>query len=63
MCNREILETIIEEVGIEKTIEFCKLVSLMYNIKYTACKQLEPLAELDYERDWWWEASKNLTKK
>ena len=63
MCNREILETIIEEVGAEKAAEFCHLVSLMYDIRYNACKDLEPLSELDYERDWWAEAGKSLNQK
>jgi hypothetical protein len=53
MCNREILEIIVEEVGLEKATEFCNLVSLMYDIRYNACKDLEPLNELDFERDWW----------
>lgn len=53
MCNREILEIIIEKVGKEKATEFCRLVSLMYDIRYNACQVLEPLNEFDYERDWW----------
>lgn len=63
MCNREILEVIVEEVGAEKAAEFCRLVSLMYDIRYNACKQLEPLSEFDYERDWWKIAEIELTQK
>lgn len=63
MCNREILEVIIEEVGTEKAAEFCRLASLMYDIKYNACKQLDPLSELDFERDWWKDAAELLTKQ
>lgn len=63
MCNREILEIILEEIGIEKTAEFCRLVSLMYDIKHTACKQLDPISELDFERDWWKDASEVLNKQ
>jgi hypothetical protein len=63
MYNKEILEVIIEEVGTEKAAEFCKLVSLMYNIKYNTSKILEPLCEFDYERDWWLEAEKTLNKQ
>ena len=63
MCNREILEVIIEEVGTEKAAEFCRLASLMYDIKYNACKQLDPLSELDYERDWWKDAAEALNKQ
>ena len=63
MCNREILEVIIEEVGTEQAAEFCRLASLMYDIRYNACKQLEPLNELDFERDWWAEAGKSLSNQ
>lgn len=63
MCNREILEVIIEEVGAEKAAEFCRLVSLMYDIRYNACKDLEPLSELDYERDWWHMAGIELNQQ
>jgi len=63
MCNREVLEVIIEEVGTEKAAEFCRLASLMYDIRYNACKQLEPLSELDYERDWWKDAAEALNKQ
>lgn len=63
MCNREILEVIIEEVGSEKAAEFCKLVSLMYDIRYNACKELDSLSEFDYERDWWKMAEVELKGK
>jgi hypothetical protein len=62
MCNRDILEIIIEEVGTEKATEFCHLISLMYDIKYNACKDLEPLSEYDFERVWWNEAFIELKK-
>ena len=63
MCNREVLEVIIEEVGAEKAAEFCRLASLMYDIRYNACKDLDPLSELDFERDWWADAAKMLNKQ
>jgi hypothetical protein len=63
MCNREVLEVIIEEVGTEKAAEFCRLASLMYDIRYNACKQLDPLGELDFERDWWAQAADGLNKQ
>lgn len=63
MCNREILEVIIEEVGSEKAAEFCRLVSLMYDIRYNACKNEEPLTEFDYEREWWALAEIELNNK
>ena len=63
MCNREVLEVIIEEVGTEKAAAFCRLASLMYDIRYNACKQLDPLSELDFERDWWKDAAEALNKQ
>lgn len=63
MCNREVLEVIIEEVGTEKAAEFCRLASLMYDIRYNACKQLDPMSELDFERDWWKDAAEALNKQ
>lgn len=63
MCNREVLEVIIEEVGTEKAAEFCRLASLMYDIRYNACKDLDPLSELDFERDWWADAAEALNKQ
>jgi hypothetical protein len=35
----------------------------MYDIRYNACKDLDPLGELDYERDWWKDAEIELKKK
>ena len=63
MCNREILEVIVQEVGTERAAEFCRLASLMYDIRYNACKDLDPLNELDYERDWWLEAANTLNQQ
>jgi len=63
MCNREVLEVIIEEVGTKKAAEFCRLVSLMYDIRHNACKDLDPLSELDFERDWWADAAEVLNKQ
>lgn len=63
MYNREILEKIIEKIGSEDAAKFCSLVSLMYDIKYNACKDKEPLSEFDYEREWWLDAAKELNKQ
>ena len=57
MCNRDILEAIIEEVGSDKAAEFCHLASLMYDIKYQASKKKDPLTEFDFERMWWIESA------
>jgi hypothetical protein len=63
MCNREILEVIIEEVGAQQAAEFCRLASLMYDIRYNACKELDPMTELDFERDWWADAANMLNEQ
>lgn len=63
MYNREVLEKIIEEVGSEDAAKFCYLVSMMYDIKYNACKNKDPLSEFDYERGWWLDASNELKKQ
>ena len=48
MSNREILELIIEEYGAKKTAQFCEVVATMYDIKYNAAKDLDPLSEYDF---------------
>jgi hypothetical protein len=63
MCNRDILEAIIEEVGSDKAAEFCHLASLMYDIKYQASKTKDPLTEYDFERVWWLDAGIALNKQ
>lgn len=63
MFNRDILEAIIEEVGSDKAAEFCHLASLMYDIKYQACREKDPLTEYDFERLWWLDAGIALTKE
>ena len=60
MSNREILELIIEEFGVEKATQFCEIAATMYDIKYNAAKELDPLSEYDFERVWWIEASLTL---
>ena len=51
MYNQEILNKIIDVVGLEKATEFCEIVSLMYDIKYNATKSTDGLTEFDFERD------------
>ena len=57
MYNKEILDLIIKEHGVEKAAIFCEIAAMMYDIKYKACKEKEPLTEFDFERVWWIEAS------
>ena len=63
MCNSEILEVILEEVGTKQTAEFCRLVSLMYDIKYNACKTETPPSEYEFEKQWWKDAEIMLNKQ
>lgn len=68
MYNQDILNKIEAQYGTQKAAEFCEIASLMYDIKFNACKEDDenhhPLrAEYDYERDWWMEASIGLKQK
>tara|TARA_R110000782_G_scaffold30983_6_gene76821 strand:+ start:7822 stop:8025 length:204 start_codon:yes stop_codon:yes gene_type:complete len=63
MYNQEILNKVSKIYKVEQTIEFCESVALLYDIKYNACKELEPLAEFDFERDWWSNAARELLEK
>jgi hypothetical protein len=63
MCNREILELIIEEFGVDKATQFCEIAATMYDIKYNAVKELDPLSEYDFERVWWLESYIELNKE
>jgi hypothetical protein len=63
MSNREILELIIEEFGVEKATQFCEIAATMYDIKYNAAKELEPLSEYDFERVWWLDTYIELNKE
>jgi hypothetical protein len=49
-----------EEYGADKAAQFCEMVAMMYDIKYNAAKELDPLSEYDFERVWWIEAAGEL---
>jgi hypothetical protein len=63
MSNREILELIIEEFGVEKATQFCEIAAMMYDIKYNAAKELDPLSEFDFERVWWLDTFIEMNKE
>jgi len=63
MYNKEILNKLIDTFGIDESTKFCNIVATMYDIKYNASKELNPLSEYDFERDWWNNAYKNLKKE
>ena len=60
MYNQQILDLIIKEYGVEKSALFCEIAAMMYDIKYGASKELQPLSEYDFERTWWIEESLRL---
>jgi len=39
MYNKEILDLIIKEHGVEKAAIFCEIAAMMYDIKYQASKK------------------------
>lgn len=63
MYNQEILDKVSRIYRVEETIEFCESAALLYDIKYNATKELEPLSEFDFERVWWSNAAKELREK
>jgi hypothetical protein len=62
MYNQQLVNKLVEQFGKEEIAKFAEIVSVMYDIKYNACKDLDGLCEFDYERDWWLEASVTLKK-
>jgi hypothetical protein len=63
MYNQELVNKLVEQFGKEEIAKFAEIVSIMYDIKYNVCKDLDSLCEFDYERDWWLESSKTLKEK
>lgn len=63
MYNQKLVDKLVEQFGKEEITKFAEIVSVMYDIKYNACKDLDGLCEFDYERDWWLEASKILKEE
>ena len=63
MYNEDILNKILNEFSMEKTATFCEIVSLMYEIKYNATRDINLLSEYDFERDWCSKAYIELTKE
>ena len=68
MYNQEMLERIVAKFGTDRAIEFCEVASMLYDIKFNACKEEDVdydslKAEYDYERDWWLEAGITLKQQ
>ncbi len=60
MYNQQVLDLLLKEYGLEKCAQFCEMIAMLYDIRYNAAKDLQPLSEYDFERTWWHEASVNL---
>jgi hypothetical protein len=63
MYNQQLVDKLVEQFGKEEIAKFAEIVSVMYDIKYNACKDSDGLCEFDYERDWWLETSVTLKKE
>ena len=63
MYNQQLVDKLVEQFGKEEIAKFAEIVSVMYDIKYNACKDFDGLCEFDYERDWWLETSVTLKKE
>jgi hypothetical protein len=62
MYNEEIYNKLLEEFGEEKMLQITDVISVLYDIKYQAYKDLDALNEYDYEREWWMNKHKELIK-
>jgi len=62
MYNEEIYNKLLEEFGEEKMLQVADIISVLYDIKYQASKNIDALNEYDYERDWWIKKSNELLK-
>jgi hypothetical protein len=60
MYNEEIYNKLLEEFGEEKMLQVADIISVLYDIKYQASKNIDALNEYDYERDWWIKKSNEL---
>lgn len=60
MYNQQVLDLLLKEYGLEKCAQFCEMIAMLYDIRYNAAKEFQPLNEYDFERTWWQEASVRL---
>lgn len=62
MYNNMILDQMVQKYGLEKAVDFCKMVSTFYDIKF---KNAPPSCfdEFDFERQWWLDKHNELSEK
>jgi hypothetical protein len=53
MYNEEIYKKLLKEFGKEKMATVTDVISVFYDIKYNAAKEIDSLCEYDYEKQWW----------
>ena len=63
MYNDEILNRLKSQFGVDETIKFCEMISVLYSIKHSACKNDNCRQEYDFEMQWWSEAGLDLIEK
>jgi pimeloyl-ACP methyl ester carboxylesterase len=61
--NQQVLDLIVKEYGVEKSAQFCEIAAMMYDIKFNAAKDLQPINEYDFERVWWLDTYIELNKE
>ena len=62
MYNKEILNTLIEEFGVENAIIYCRMESRKNDLMYLNSRALGEIgsSEWEHERDWWKENETEL---
>lgn len=63
MCNIEILEKLTQMFGKEREAEICNIISVLYDIKMTNCKNNTICEEFDFERRWWYDKYNEILKE
>lgn len=63
MYNEEIYQKMKAEFGEPLMGTVTDIISVLYDIKYQAAKNVDALTEYDYERDWWIEKHKEVIAK
>lgn len=55
MNNSEIELELMQSFGLDKTVTFAEMVSVMYDLLYkdTVSRNAEDMCDYDYDRDWW----------
>ena len=66
MNNDEIELELIQRFGLDKTIMFCEMVSIMFDMMYAHAityKDEDDVCDYDFDRDWWKDKHNELIKR